>query len=90
MATAPGEASASSDELVFLRFAWCLEAWGSLAAVKSGSILVGTSGVQPRWVSLAAALGSSALSDGAEQRLGGQTPPVLLHVRAGREGGFEY
>lgn len=90
MATAPWETSASSDELVFLRFAWCLEAWGSLAAMKSGSILAGTSGVRLRWVSLAAAPGPTALSDSVEQWLGGQTLPVLLQVRARREGGFEY
>ena len=93
MATAPWEASASSDERVFLCFAWCLEAWGSLAAVKSGSILAGTSRVRLCWISLAAALGPSALSDGMEQArwgLGGQPPPAVPDVKAGREGGFEY
>lgn len=93
MATAPWEASVSSDEPVFLCFARCLEAWGSLAAVKSGSILAGTGGVRLCRISLAAAPGPSALSDGMEQvywELGGQPPPVLPDEKAGWEGGFEY
>lgn len=90
MATAPWEASASSDELVFPRSAWCLEAWGSLAAEKSGSILAATSGGP-------APLGQPGRCPGPEcplRRRGaaarGPAPPVLLHVRARREGGFQY
>ena len=61
--------------------------------MKSGSILAGTSRVRLCWISLAAALGPSALSDGMEQArwgLGGQPPPAVPDVKAGREGGFEY
>lgn len=93
MAAAPWEASASSDKPVFLCFARCLEAWGSLAAVKSGSILAGTGGVRLCWISLAAAPGPGALSDSMEQArwgLGVQPPPVLPDMKAGREGGSEY
>lgn len=84
MAAAPWEAWASSDELVLPRFAWCLEAWGSLAAEKSGSILAATSGGPAPLGQPGRCPGPSALSDGAEQRLGGQ--PRLCSSTSGLDG----
>ena len=64
----------------------CLK--GSLGSLEEGITVIGIS-----WISLAAAPGPSALSDAMEQArggVGGQPPPAVPDMKAGREGGFEY